>query len=663
MRSSRVLLLFVAVLLSWPSPVAALPTQIAGARVLYADSHGQLDTWPVGPDDVRHLLRTRSETRMEGNEAVTVTFFEHVTRTATGELQTQPVAQWSSREKRPTTWAPLDTRVLPQGGCLGLAERFTPEGESGGRTEVLLLRDGQGAEVLPLRVPSEARLLVDDAGAPVVFARYGDAIEVWGAGASHPITSDTDYDWSVARDGSGRLTLVSYDREQRALRLHSAEAATAAWQGSTIDGWEAGWQHSLAARGDELVVLYYYYRNAFNKGLKVATLNLGAVTGTTTFRREREHNLGWEPLLGIRNDGSLRVSFLENVDEEERAEQDFASLEAMLAGHPEEVTGSWEDDRRFVEVEVGARPAFQWWMVRSPDPPAGDTTVRYRPRYHYDPGFVTSFFASGRIGSVHLGATYAQDLLADQVGDLGGNAAKRAYQLLSAQVGIDELFAGHDVRITWERADFSGTYDDVDGRRDAGTLLNAVEVALLNQWRMKYGLQFRTYDLTEPIYGYYAPANERAYTFVGADVVDADIWRLEAFVGYSRLDYLAKYETRFFGPVFDVALAGGLGVSTFPNIELGGHDVGTDVTFAFSGSARAALAYYQRFHALHGAGFHLSLGYQVWGLMHGFSTGRPEDRPNDSDDDRKKLEEESFVTRVAHVQLFHGPYLALGLVY
>jgi hypothetical protein len=87
------------------------------------------------------------------------------------------------------------------------------------------------------------------------------------------------------------------------------------------------------------------------------------------------------------------------------------------------------------------------------------------------------------------------------------------------------------------------------------------------------------------------------------------------------------------------------------------------VTVALSGSARVALAWYRRCHALRGAGVHLSLGYQAWGLTHGFSTGKPEDRPNESDDDRRKLEEESFVTHVAHFQLFHGPYLALGLVY
>jgi hypothetical protein len=415
--------------------------------------------------------------------------------------------------------------------------------------------------------------------------------------------------------------------------------------------------------GDRVVVLYYYYRNPFNKGLKVAALANGVLESNTTFLRERDHNLGWEPLLGLRRDGSVRLAFLEDVNKKVRAEPEFASLEAMLANAPPEITGSWDDDARTFEIEVGARPAFQWWYVVAPDPAAADSPVRFDPRYHYDPGFVTSFFASARIGAVHLGATYAQDILADQIGDLGGDAARRAYMLLSAQVGVDKLFAGHDVRITWDRADFDGTYTDINGDHDAGTLLNAVEIALINQWRVKYGLQFRTYDLSEPIYGYFAPPQARTYDFVGADVVDASIWRLEAFVGYSLLDYLTKYETSYFGPVFDAGLGAGLGVSTFSNIELGGHDVGADLTLALSGSVRVALAWYKRFYALHGAGIHLSLGYQAWGLTHGFSTGKPADRDDETEEDRKALEKESFVTRVAHFQLFHGPYLSAGIVY
>jgi hypothetical protein len=58
-------------LLPMTTPAAA-PVQHAGSRTTYADSLGSFHPWPVGPDDVRHVVRTRSETRTEGKEAVTL---------------------------------------------------------------------------------------------------------------------------------------------------------------------------------------------------------------------------------------------------------------------------------------------------------------------------------------------------------------------------------------------------------------------------------------------------------------------------------------------------------------------------------------------------------------------------------------------------------------
>lgn len=637
--------------------------QLAGPRVLYADPDGQLEPWPVADDGARHTVRVSSESRKIGDKDVLFQLLEHARRARDGAEEVQRIAEWSTEDKRPTTWSPIDVRVLPSGPCLALVTRTTPVDEDGWKTELLLLSDGAVVRTLDAPIATDARLFVDPRGEPVIAMRRGPTIELWHEGRSTQVTDDSDYDWSVAVDARGRLSILSYARATRAFFVHSAPAPGGPWQSAVIDGREAGWQHSLALHGEKVWTLYYYYRNAFNKGLKLAVIEDGQVARNTTFRREEETNLGWEPLLGARADGSLRVSFLENVDEGRRAELAFDSLEAMLANHPPEVTGTWTDEARFVEVEAGVRPGFQWWHVGAPNPPSEDAPVQYSPSYRYDPGLVTSVFVAARIGSVHVGATYAQDLLGRTVESAVGPVARRALQLFSGTLGVDELFGGHDVRVTWERAKVEGEYTDATSQRDASTRLDFIELALLNQWRLKYGLQFRAYDLTEPIYGYYAAPNDPVYSFVGADVVDASIKRIELFLGYSRLDYLTKYETRFLGPVWELGLGGGLGISTFPNIQLGGRDVGSNLELALSASARVGLAYYQRFHALRGAGAHVTLGYQAWGLTHGFTTGKPDDRKSETDQEKEDLTKEDFQTKVAHFQLFHGPYLSVGVVY
>ncbi|MCK6546447.1 hypothetical protein L6R52_11405 [Myxococcota bacterium] len=637
--------------------------QLAGPRVLHADADGNLDPWPVAPDGSRHTVRVSSETRKVGDKDVVFMVAEHVHRARDGREQVVRFGEWSTEDERPTTWSPIDVRPLPDGRCLALVERTRPVDEKSWASELWLLTEGAPSRTLDAPVVTDAHLFVDPKSEPIVVMRRGSTIELWYAGRTTKIAEDSDYDWSVAIDGRGRLSVLRYAQDTRAFFVHSTPALGGTWQSAVIDGREAGWQHSLALHGDQLWTLYYYYRNAFNKGLKLAVIEDGQVARNTTFRREEETNLGWEPLLGARADGSLRVSFLEDVDEGRRAELAFDSLDAMLANHPAEVTGSWTDEARFVEVEAGVRPGLQWWHVGAPDPPEDESPVRYSPSYRYDPGLVTSVFVSARIGSVHLGATYAQDLLGRTVESEAGPVARRALQLFSGTLGFDELFAGHDVRVTWERAKVEGEYVDATSQRDADTRLDFVEFALINQWRVKYGLQFRAYDLTEPIYGYYAAPNDPKYTFVGADVVDASIKRIELFLGYSRLDYLTKYETRFFGPVWELGLGGGLGISTFPDIQLGGREVGSNVQLALSASARVGLAYYQRFRALRGAGAHVSLGYQAWGLSHGFTTGKPDDRKSETDEEREALTKEDFQSKVAHFQLFHGPYLSVGVVY
>ena len=72
------------------------------------------------------------------------------------------------------------------------------------------------------------------------------------------------------------------------------------WETQPVDGRESGWQHSVAAHGGRMFVLYYYFRNSFNKGLRLAVLRDGGYSDNEILR--------WlftpDPSLTVTRDGS-----------------------------------------------------------------------------------------------------------------------------------------------------------------------------------------------------------------------------------------------------------------------------------------------------------------------------------------------------------------------
>ncbi len=633
---------------------AAAANQAGGSRVTSGDRRGELfvgdgPAAAVTPEGVRHEYRVRTEHFEKGSRA----YFEYV---VDGEARL--VAGWAIGDDGATRYEPLAARPTADGRCLGLAARTI--GRGGARhDEVVLL---EGTRVVRVLVPnhdwSSGALLLDGAGRPVAFGRHLLGLEMVAPdGRVREVLGGTMYDWGAGRSDGGHFHLTAYDYDTRSLRLAVAREGLWDWHAIDLDGPESGWQHSVAARGERFFVLYYYFRNAFNRGLRLAVLRNGELEANHTYARALEHNLGWEPLLGIAPDGSVEVRYLENVDEEARRADRFPTVDALLARRVGDYTGGWEDEHRDLFLFGGADAGYSAWRVFAPRPPHDEATLRIDAEYDYDPALVMTFPLELRYGSLSLGVSYARNVVGEQIAAGAGEAAGRSFQFFAGYLGFDRLFLGHDVRLTVGEGRFRGAYRDDDGPRVADTGLRTVELALLNQWRIQYGLQYRRYDLLQPLYAYYAARDATEYVYAGTAVVDAEVHRVEAFIGYSNLDYLAKYETRYSGLGIDAKASVGAGILRWDEVEFDGHGSSATGELALGASLRLSYLLYRRFHGLRGAGFYLRAGYEATALSNGIVPGRPAER------EEKDASESNLSVDAVHHQILHGPFGGAGLIY
>ncbi len=642
--------------------------QVGGPRVMLSDAAGHLyptgaSAYAVAADGVEHRMYLNALTYTIGKQTIIeYDFIYQVGPQGTGT--TRRMGHWSTAELFPTAWEPHAGRMGADGHFYALVSRIAGT-EHDYRRSLVLMRDGEVVQMLcdSLGLPvAQAHLLFDGQNRPIVFfqstMRY-TLERVTGPHSTETIFGGADYDWSVARDTEGHVYVSAYDYENRALVVFAATEGVWQWRRLDADTRESGWQHSVAASGDAVFVLSYYLRNPFNRGLNVITLKGGDVAETHTYFRTQEKNGGWAPQLGIGADGHVEVTHRADEQGDVTIRDRFDTVADFVARRAEAVTGGWEDDYRSWSVTAALLPTYQQWRVFSPKP---DRRVvgagQIDATYDYDPAVEIGGSVEARLGDFHLGLIYLQNLVSQTIEDAAGKTAARSFQVLSGWIGVDQLLFGHDLKISSSFGNYRGTYsDNLTGRHLTKTPVTELEVRLLNQWRLGYGLSYRSYDLTLPFYLYRADAGVRDYDFVGSGVADARIKRFELFVGYSRIDYLTKYENDFNGIDFDVRLGLGPSVVSWDAVTINGKETSGTGDVAVSTALRLGYVLYHRFYALQGAGFFLRGGYEGAWLGSGGGNSQPDRRDVD------EASEKSDITYAAHHQLLHGPYVQLGLVY
>ena len=487
------------------------------------------------------------------------------------------------------------------------------------------------------------------------------------AGAATIVAELSAYDARPVVGGDNTLYIFYYETKSRTARVASSTDGVH-FSGSLVDSRESGWQLEALPTPTGAVVVYYYFRNPSDKGLRAADLSRGKlVQQRALVMREDRWNAGWHPrLVQDRSQPTQGVvlSYLSNVEDDDRAWARYNSPADLVSG-PKIVT---DDGYKNWFVQVGAGVWYTWWHLNSPAPSASelDGAQLSATSYQVAPSLLLSANLEARWGPIDLGLSYAQNYLDDASKQLGEST-----RLLTGSIKIEDLLPGHDIKAegVWGRYHGQAQRDVTDAAVPPDTATTTTErlpldtsyvdvhLFALNQWRLKYGLGFSTYNIPAPILAYSAAAKQLHYDFAGSALRDVRFHNIDLAVGYSKLDYAAKYENRYFGPMFDVTIAGGVSIVSFDAVPTPEGDLTSAYGLHLRGNAMLGWLWMQRFGGLGGLGFYVRPTYAVEGSFAGNFLVRPDDRKED------KAEESDKQAAFEVLSLRHGPWLDVGIIW
>lgn len=430
------------------------------------------------------------------------------------------------------------------------------------------------------------------------------------------------------------------------------------WKTVQLDGKESGWQMEGVAFGDSAYALFYYFRNSYNKGLRVAKLRGGRLSGSAfTLVREREFNTGWHPNLAVATDGSVWLSYLRHVENEDRVWSKFKNPDE-LREHAVADGDSWEDEYKDYYLQTGIGGWLTYWNIAdgTPDPEDVGGLEIGKTDYSIGRAMMATANLEARYGSVDVGMSYAQELvddLAQKVEDSTGIA--------TGSVKIDQLFPGHDMKLAFMWGRYRGTAkigDNVLGEQELELKTDYVDAQflLLNKWRIKYGLTYTQYRIPAALHIYTAAENVLEYTYEGSHFRNVSFRDIDLIVGYSKLDYTAKYENHYNDIFLDGSFAAGATLLDFEAIPTSLGDANDNLTFNLKLMGRLGWLFFHRFESTGGFGIYVRPAYTAEFTTLGTSS-KPEDREAD------KAESDSIAVRMSLTSLRHGPWLDLGVVW
>jgi hypothetical protein len=446
------------------------------------------------------------------------------------------------------------------------------------------------------------------------------------------------------------------------------------WSRLELDSKESGWQMEAVAHGDQVVCVFYYMRNTYNKGLRAVFLKDGGFEHRAfTIVREEAYNTGWHPNLGIASDGTTWLTWLQNVEDGKRVWSKLGAAEELNRHEVKGGTG-WEEDYKDYFLQTGIGGWYTWWVLKDMVPNQTDPNGVKLGRTSYNVGgaLLTSANLEARWKSFNLGASYAQSVIDDASKAIGDSSG-----VLNGQIKIDDLLLGHDLKLAflWGRYRGKATRGDgydvyqPDGEPELPIKTNFidVQVLLLNKWRIKYGFDFQTYAVPASLHAWYAGEGSTAYEYKGSYFRNVSFQHFNVILGYSKLDYAAKYENRYNDIFLDGAVSAGysrlsfspvtvLETPTDPANSATLSEKGSASTFNVRVMAQLGWLYFQRWKSAHGLGMYVRPAYMAdFGYMG--SAGKPGDRKSE---DAKSA---STIVNAGISSLRHGPWLDLGIVW
>ena len=433
-----------------------------------------------------------------------------------------------------------------------------------------------------------------------------------------------------------------------------------------IDGPESGIANAMAFLPDGRTVVFgYAYRNAFNKGLRAAILDADGQPVTFFWvDRSRDGNPGWGVTAAGSSRGRILVAYQNDGKSSLAQVRLYESAQALEEGQVDEAFG-WEANYRDFFVLGGAGALYPFWFVSSARPKVDEDGVAadriFDADYDLLSSPITSARLEARIGDFSFGLTYLRSFINEQIEDGAGEVASEAFDWITGTIGWERLVFYHDVRLGVAVGRLRGRFKDNNGiapDRIFDSDYQRYELTLLNKYRIRYGLAYQTYDFHIPIYVYAAPAGVRDYTFQESFTSDVRFHEGMFTLGYSRLDYAAKFETSVADWFldFDVGVGFSLADLRGPTRQVAGENIDTTTAFMVTFNAEIGYMVYRRFYSMYGFGLFARAAYKAQGDFTG-STSRPDPREDDNVDDA------SVLARYNRFLIRHGPFIDVGLVF
>ncbi len=472
------------------------------------------------------------------------------------------------------------------------------------------------------------------------------------------------YNFDAALRDDGRLEVLYHDPSTKALVLATVDLAEGTVTRDVVEGPEAGIECAVLGRDDagQLVGVSYFYRNAFYKGLKVVRGRQGDWR-TVDVDASPERNLGWKLRAARGGDGSVLVSYLDDVLEHRRVTRWYRSLDQLWESGRAEPTG-WESRPQVARVLAGGGGTYAWWGLGSFRPfDSAARAASWKVDYDLAASRLGRVFLEGEVGHLKLGASWLHDIVGDEIEQTpGGAVAKRGFDLVTAVVGWDQLFLYQDVQARVEWGSVRGVM-----RAEGPTSFTQpfesprrrIEADFLSAFRTKVVLAYEYFRAPFAAYEYGVPSGEKAYQFLGSVLTDASFNDLSFAVGYSMLDYTSKYEVSVSRPFVDAQLGLGASLVTLDEsvpVPEGWDSRKHDLMWFWGGELEVGWLVQRRSYALHGLGLFARAGVRARGMWYFGGSEKPGDEDEAASSDKTAL-------RLSRTQGFVGPYVDLGIVF
>jgi hypothetical protein len=471
------------------------------------------------------------------------------------------------------------------------------------------------------------------------------------------------YQKTCKLDRLGRPHLVFHDPSSKSTTHAWLPARAQKPEAVTLFNRESGIYNAAAALPDGGVVVFAYaYKNPFNKGLVAAVLDRqGKDVDSFYVTRSVDDNPGWNVLAASSSSGRILLAYHGDARKKNAVVTLYDSWKAIRKHAPPEPKG-WEQSYRNFFFLGGVGVFYPFWHVTSLKPSKEDVPADriFSADYSMSSTLVNSFKVEGRWGDFSFGLAYLRAFIGDELEDAGGGLAAEAFDYLAGQIGWDRLVFYHDVRIEGAFSRVRGLFRDASGRgQDAifSSDFTRIQLTLLNAYRIRYGLFYQSYDFHIPIYAYRARAGQAAYQFADSFSSDVRFHDIGLTIGYSRLDYAAKYENQVLDWYVDGDVGVGISLADLAQPRVvAGEEIGLVPTFMIPFNLEVGVLAYKRWHGLYGFGGYVRLGYKLSGNFTGLA-GKPSDRDDDDRDD------DDVTARYNRIALRHGPYIDIGLVF